>query len=98
MHDAAAAGIDGLRGGVDISGLDTDDDLPVCGMVRRGRQCKSDRPAMEGREVGAVAELQRHPQGLAVKPDRFVQVVGRQDDHPYFVLAQRAPCDRIALP
>jgi hypothetical protein len=88
FRDATATGFNSLRRGVDISGLDTDDDLPGYGMVHRGRQCDSDRPTIEGCEVGSVAELQGHPQGLTVKPDRFIQVVGRQDDHAYFVLTQ----------
>ena len=39
----------------------------------------------------AVAELQLHPEGLAVEPDRFIEVVGRQDDHPYVVSLTGAP-------
>jgi hypothetical protein len=51
FHDAAAASLDGLRGGVDIGGLDPDDDLSGDGMVDRGRQRQGDRPAVKGGEV-----------------------------------------------
>src|ERR1700731_284490 len=43
-------------------------------------------PPSRAAKWGAVAKLQRHAQGLAVEPDRLVQVVGRQDDHLDFVL------------
>jgi hypothetical protein len=39
-HDATAAGLNSLRRGVDISGLDTNDDLPGYGVVHRGRQAR----------------------------------------------------------
>jgi hypothetical protein len=55
LHDAATTGLDGLGGGVDVVGLDADDDLPGNGMVDLGGQCEGDRPAVESGEVGAVA-------------------------------------------
>ena len=87
LHDAAATVLHSLGRRVDVVGLDADHDLPGNGMVDRGCQCKGDWPAVEGGEVGAVAKLQRHAQGLAVEPDRLVQVVGRQDDHLDLLLA-----------
>src|ERR1700734_1353811 len=91
LHDAAATFLHGLGRGVYVVGLDADHDLPGNGMVDRGRQCEGDGPAVEGGEVGAVAKLQRHAQGLAVEPDRLVQVVGRQDYHLYLLLAHPFP-------
>src|SRR6202789_3643376 len=47
FHDAATAGLNGLGRGVDIGGLDPDDDLPGDGMVHRGRPCEGDRTTVE---------------------------------------------------
>src|ERR1700722_5002709 len=49
-------------------------------------------PPARAAKVGSVAKLQRHSQDLAVKPDRFVQVVRRQHDHPYLVSLMVASC------
>jgi hypothetical protein len=76
FHDGTAVGLNRLRGGVDIGGLDADDDVAGHRVVHRGRQREGDRPTVEGRVVGPVAKLQRHPEGLGVEPDRFIQVVG----------------------
>jgi hypothetical protein len=45
-HDPAAAGLDGLGRGVDVRGLDADDDLAGDGVVDRGCQRERDRPAV----------------------------------------------------
>src|SRR5579875_261644 len=90
LHDASAIRVDGLCCGVDVSGLDADDDLPGHGVVHRCRERDGDRPPVDGRIVGSIAELERHPQGLRVEADRLVEVVRRQDDHPYVVVAHRS--------
>src|SRR6187549_1597317 len=67
-QDTATAGLHSLGRGVDVGGLDADDNLAVDGMVHCGRQRYSHRPTVEGREMGSFTEFHRHPQGFGVEP------------------------------
>ena len=46
-------------------------------------RAERDRAAVEGGEMGAAAELQREAEDLCAEPDHLLQVVRRQDGHPY---------------
>ena len=89
LHNRSAVFLDSLRSSVDISSLDTDHDLSGQRMIHCGRQRERDRSTVEGSEVTAVAKPQWHPQSFTVKPDGFIQIVGRQDNHSDIELAQR---------
>src|SRR5690349_24654742 len=71
LHDAAAVLFDRPGGAVDVIGLDAHDDLAGYGVIDRSGQGKSHGAAVESREVGAVAELQREAEDLGVELDRL---------------------------